>query len=211
MLPVLSSPPAACSGCAGWVCSSWRTAAARSHSCLSSPVRQNRGNIQHSTTVLTAPPTGPPLLTAPTFFTILLLSRPYMRSSEPQFFTWGWSICRIFWDASCLPTLLFLPVGERPTAGSDYSTGRWYTHTMRPMKNRRHLHQPLTVCFPHVITYSLFWFFPGITSNCMLVSPIPWFLQWNQTRTSVPGEVTSTPVCVCVCAAAHLLRHSWRI
>lgn len=32
-----------------------------------------------------------------------------MRSSEPQFFTWGWSICRIFWDASCLPTLLFLP------------------------------------------------------------------------------------------------------
>lgn len=112
MLPVLSSPPAACSGCAGWVCSSWRTAAARSHSCLSSPVRQNRGNIQHSTTVLTAPPTGPPLLTAPTFFTILLLSRPYMRSSEPQFFTWGWSICRIFWDASCLPTLLFLPVGS---------------------------------------------------------------------------------------------------
>lgn len=40
-----------------------------------------------------------------------------------------------------------------------------------------YLHQPRTVCFPHVITYSLFWFFPGITSNLMLVSPIPWFLQ----------------------------------
>lgn len=37
-------------------------------------------------------------------------------------------------------------------------------------------HQPRTLCFPQAITYSLFWFFPGITSNLMLVSPIPWFL-----------------------------------
>lgn len=47
----------------------------------------------------------------------------------------------------------------------------------RNAKIRVYLHQPRTVCFPHVITYSLFWFFPGITSNLMLVSPIPWFLQ----------------------------------
>jgi len=58
-----------------------------------------------------------------TFFTILLLSRPYMRSREPQFFTWGCSIWRIFWDASCLPTRLFLP------AGPPQSTVRWSRDT----------------------------------------------------------------------------------
>lgn len=44
-----------------------------------------------------------------TCFTILLLSLPYMRNNEPQFFTCGWSSWRIFWDANCFPTLLFLP------------------------------------------------------------------------------------------------------
>ena len=38
------------------------------------------------------------------------------------------------------------------------------------------LHQPRTVCLPHAMTYSLFWFLPGTTSNLMEVSPIPWFL-----------------------------------
>lgn len=40
----------------------------------------------------------------------------------------------------------------------------------------RFLHHPRTVCLPHAITYSLFWFFPGTTSNLMDVSPMPWFL-----------------------------------
>ena len=40
----------------------------------------------------------------------------------------------------------------------------------------RGLHQPRTVCLPHAMTYSLFWFLPGTTSNLMEVSPIPWFL-----------------------------------
>lgn len=35
--PASSFPPAACSGCAGLACSSWRTAAAQSRSCLRSP------------------------------------------------------------------------------------------------------------------------------------------------------------------------------
>lgn len=50
-----------------------------------------------------------------TFFTILLFSLPYMRRREPQFFTWGCNIWRIFWEASCLPTLLFLPLQRTQT------------------------------------------------------------------------------------------------
>lgn len=38
-----------------------------------------------------------------------------MRRREPQFFTWGCNIWRIFWDASCLPTLLFLPLQSTQT------------------------------------------------------------------------------------------------
>lgn len=45
-----------------------------------------------------------------TCLTILLLSLPYIRKREPQFFTCGCSSCRIFWEANCFPTLLFLPV-----------------------------------------------------------------------------------------------------
>ena len=37
-------------------------------------------------------PTRPPM----TCLTILLLSRPYMRSKDPQFLTCGCSSCRIF-------------------------------------------------------------------------------------------------------------------
>lgn len=110
------------------------------------------------------------LLKLLTFLTILLFSLPYIRSREPQFLTWGWSICSIFWDASCLPTLLFLP-SVRHTQAVSVSQASGNAQTVRP-----YLHQPRTVCFPHVITYSLFWFLPGITSNLMLVSPIPWFL-----------------------------------
>lgn len=105
-----------------------------------------------------------------TFLTILLFSLPYIRSREPQFLTWGWSICSIFWDASCLPTLLFLPSVRQTTRQAQQQPQQLRTVTV-------YLHQPRTVCFPHVITYSLFWFLPGITSNLMLVSPIPWFLE----------------------------------
>lgn len=45
-----------------------------------------------------------------TCLTILLLSLPYIRKREPQFFTCGCSSCRIFCEANCFPTLLFLPV-----------------------------------------------------------------------------------------------------
>lgn len=100
-----------------------------------------------------------------------------------------------------------------------------------------YLHQPRTVCLPHVITYSLFWFFPGITSNLMLVSPIPWFLREKQNSTDEVYFHTHTrymqqwektfcvshfhsvfaflsPILViywCLYVTAHLLRHSWRI
>lgn len=40
----------------------------------------------------------------------MLLSRPYMRSKDPQFLTCGCSSWRIFWEANCFPTRLFLPV-----------------------------------------------------------------------------------------------------
>jgi hypothetical protein len=43
------------------------------------------------------------LLSEVSCLTILLLSRPYMCSKEPQFLTCGCSSWRIFWDANCFP------------------------------------------------------------------------------------------------------------
>lgn len=53
------------------------------------------------------------LLSEVSCLTILLLSRPYMRSKEPQFLTCGCSSWRIFWDANCFPTRLFLPMRRK--------------------------------------------------------------------------------------------------
>lgn len=65
---------------------------------------QNRGHtqaVQRHTVLVpgTAPAcTRPPAVPRPpiTCLTILLLSRPYMRSKDPQFLTCGCSSCRIF-------------------------------------------------------------------------------------------------------------------
>lgn len=54
------------------------------------------------------------------------------------------------------------------------------------------LHQPRTVCLPHAMTYSLFWFLPGTTSNLMDVSPIPWFLRKKQRQQVASAEEEET-------------------
>lgn len=92
------------------------------------------------------------------------------------------------------------------------------------------LHQPRTVCLPHAMTYSLFWFLPGTTSNLMEVSPIPWFLVDKADSRQHRPEMASTilpkprlpsqkgslrtPASTLERSRAgtpHLLRHSWRI
>lgn len=62
------------------------------------------------------------------------------------------------------------------------NTTQWSSASMVGGKEKEmgSLHQPRTVCLPHAMTYSLFWFLPGTTSNLMDVSPIPWFLRKNK-------------------------------
>lgn len=81
-------------------------------------------------------------------------------------------------------------LNKHPQNGQQRRTG-WEEEEIDTSQQSLYLHQPRTVCLPQVMTYSLFWFFPGITSNFMDVSPIPWFLKHKHNQDHILSKTTN--------------------
>lgn len=173
---VSSFLPAVCSGCEGLACSFWRTAAARSRSCPTSPASDITRLKGEKTKWSDAIVLGLDWAARRHLLDHLVaLSAVHAQQRAPVLHV-GMKHLQDLLGGQLFAHPLVLTCGHTHTNNTSDTLAWLDLAVCVCVWTRVNSHQPRTVCFPHVITYSLFWFFPGITSNFMLVSPIPWFL-----------------------------------